>query len=60
MGEEGLTGLIYHFFDKQEVLSCLPAFEILELKELELQHTEYTARYPEHKNLFWVVEARKV
>ncbi len=60
MKEEGLTGLIYHFFDKQEVLSYLPGFKILELKELELQHTEYTARYPEYNNLFWVVLARKL
>ncbi len=56
---DGLSGIIYHFFTKEEVVGRFPDFEILELEELELQHTEYTARYPEHKNLFWLVLARK-
>jgi ubiquinone/menaquinone biosynthesis C-methylase UbiE len=57
---DGLSGIVYHFFTKEEVISYLSDFDILEIEELELQHTEYTARYPEHKNLFWVVMAKKI
>ena len=56
---DGLSGIIYHFFTKEEVAGHFSDFEILEIEELELQHTEYTARYPEHKNLFWLVLAKK-
>ena len=56
---DGLSGIIYHFFTKEEVAGHFPDFEILEIEELELQHTEYTARYPEYKNLFWLILARK-
>ena len=56
---DGLSGITYHFFTKEEVLGYFSDFEILETEELDLQHTEYTARYTEYKNLFWVVSARK-
>jgi len=55
----GLRDIIYHFFTKEEVIGYFPDFEILEIEELELQHTEYTACYPEYKNLFWLILARK-
>jgi len=56
---DGLSGIIYHFFTKEEVVGHFSDFDILEIEELELQHTEYTARYPEYKNLFWLILARK-
>jgi ubiquinone/menaquinone biosynthesis C-methylase UbiE len=56
---DGLSSIVYHFFTRDEVTGHLSDFEILEIEELELQHTEYTVRYPEHKNLFWLVLARK-
>jgi len=56
---DGLSGIIYHFFTKDELDGHFSDFEVLEIEELELQHTEYTARYPEYKNLFWLVLAKK-
>ncbi|MFA4989413.1 MAG: class I SAM-dependent methyltransferase [Candidatus Omnitrophota bacterium] len=56
---DGLSGIIYHFFTQDEVAGHFAGFEILGMEELELQHTEYTARYPEHKNLFWLILAKK-
>ena len=60
MNSDVLSGIVYHFFTPEEVADYLSGFEILELEELELQHTEYTARYPEYRNLFWVVLAKKL
>lgn len=56
---DGLSGIIYHFFTKEELSGHFSDFEVLEIEESELQHTEYTARYPEYKNLFWLVLAKK-
>jgi len=56
---DGLSDIVYHFFTDEETTCHCADLEIAEIGESELQHTEYTARYPEHKNLFWVVLARK-
>lgn len=51
--------VIYHFFNREEILKLFSGFRIETITEIPLKHTRYTASHPELQNNFWVFTARK-
>lgn len=59
MKGQGLDGLIYHFFDQEETLGMLKGFHIIDMYELNLEHTQYTKKHENLRNAFWIVHTEK-
>ncbi|QXE92666.1 class I SAM-dependent methyltransferase [Geomonas subterranea] len=60
MGSEGLDGLVYHFFTREEILWRFSEhFEIEAMEERELEHTSYTSERDTCGNWFWIVLCRR-
>jgi SAM-dependent methyltransferase len=60
MGPGDLEGLIYHFFEKEEIVELLKKdFNLIRLEETQLEHTDYTAGRPDLENTFWIALARR-
>ena len=59
MGKGALEGMVYHFFNAGEIKELFRDLSVLELEEMELEHTSYTAQYEDLKNSFWILTARK-
>jgi len=55
MKNKNMDGLIYHFFDENEIKKAFSKFNIIELYETELEHTSYTKGYINLKNYFWII-----
>jgi len=60
MGPGDLEGLIYHFFEKDEIESLLEEdFNLIRLRETQLEHTDYTVQRSDVENTFWIALARR-